>query len=181
LEIIPQNKAAFIDRDGTINRDVPYCSRPEDFELLPGVGEGIRILKESGYKIIVVTNQSGIARGYFTEEILVNIHDKMRNDLAIYKASIDAIYYCPHHPDDDCDCRKPKPKMILDAARDLNIDISNSYVIGDTKADIDMGIRAGCKKSLKVNRNELSDPLHGNFDTFLDATCWLIANEKNKI
>lgn len=173
----PQNKAVFIDRDDTINRDVPYCSHPEDFKLLPGVGEGIKFLKENGFKIIIITNQSGIARGYFTKETLDRIHDRMRSDLAGYGASVDAIYYCPHHPDEGCDCRKPKPKMIFEAARDFDINIAQSYVIGDSEADIEMGNKAGCKKSLKVKRSGLSDSSHENFASFLNAAHWLIANE----
>jgi len=148
------NKAVFIDRDGTIARDVPYCSRPEDFELLPGVAEGIRLLNEHGFKVVVVTNQSGIARGYFTEEMLAKIHDKMRTELAKHGACVDAIYYCPHHPDDECECRKPKPKMLLQAASDLDIDLKQSYIIGDKDMDIEMGRRAGCKTILIAEKNK---------------------------
>ena len=139
------NRAVFIDRDGTINRDVPYCSHPKDFELLPGVAEGIRLLNEHGFKVIVVTNQSGIARGYFTEEMLGKIHDKMSRELARHRAHIDAIYYCPHHPDENCDCRKPKPKLILQATSDLTTDLSKSYVVGDLNTDIEMGQQVGCR------------------------------------
>ncbi len=171
---VPKNKAVFIDRDGTINRDVPYCSRPEDFELLPGVGEGISLLKESGYKIIVVTNQSGIARGFFTEEMLEKIHNKMKKDLAQYNASVDAVYYCPHHPDDKCDCRKPNPKMIFDAAKDFNINISQSYVIGDSDKDAEAGKRAGCKKALIVNQNITAIAAEGKFFSFVEAANWLL-------
>jgi len=124
------HKAVFLDRDGTIAKDVPYCSRPEDFELLPGVAEGIKLLNERGFKVVIITNQSGIARGYFTEGMLASIHDKMQKELAKHGAHVDAIYYCPHHPDNNCECRKPKPKMVLQAAIDLDIDLSQSYVIG---------------------------------------------------
>ncbi len=142
------NRAVFIDRDGTIARDVPYCSRPEDFELLPNVAEGIKLLNKHGFKVVVVTNQSGIARGYFTEETLAKIHDKMCKELARYGAHIDAIYYCPHHPDNNCECRKPKPKMLLQAASDLDINLGQSYVIGDNSMDIEMGKNVGCKTIL---------------------------------
>ena len=127
------HKTVFLDRDGTIARDVPYCSRSEDFELLSGAAEGIKLLNEHGFKVVVVTNQSGIGRGYFTEKMLAEIHDKMITQLAEHGAHVDAIYYCPHHPDDKCECRKPKPKMVLQAARDLDIDLSQSYVIGDSE------------------------------------------------
>jgi D,D-heptose 1,7-bisphosphate phosphatase len=172
-----KNKAVFIDRDDTINRDVPYCSRPEDFELLPGVGQGIKLLKDNGYKIVVITNQSGIARGYFTRETLDKIHDKMHHDLAEFDASVDAIYYCPHHPDEGCDCRKPEPKMVLNATKDLDIDIAQSYVIGDSDKDIEMGKRAGCKKSFRINQNGFSDPTKGSFSSFIETVQWLLAHE----
>jgi histidinol-phosphate phosphatase family protein len=144
------HKAVFLDRDGTIARDVPYCSRPEDFELLPGATEGIKLLNEHGFKVVVVTNQSGIARGYFTERTLAEIHDKMITQLAEHGAHVDAIYYCPHHPDDNCDCRKPKPRMVFQAARDLDIDLSQSYVIGDSEMDVELARQAGCKTGIRV-------------------------------
>ncbi len=141
-------KAAFLDRDGTIARDVPYCSRPEDFELLPGVGEGIRLLNEQGFMVVLITNQSGVARGYFTEEMLCKIHQKMRGDLARYDAHIDAIYYCPHHPDDACDCRKPKPALIFRAAKEHHIDLDKSFFIGDMLLDVEAGHLTGSRTVL---------------------------------
>jgi histidinol-phosphate phosphatase family protein len=171
LEARSVNKAVFIDRDGTINRDVPYCSRPEDFELLPGVAEGIKLLNERGFNVVVVTNQSGIARGYFTEGMLASIHDKMRKELAKHGARVDAIYYCPHHPDDNCDCRKPKPKMILQAAIDLDIDLRQSYVIGDSEMDVELARQAGCKAGIRVGEPEgTSDYVAASFG---DAVHWL--------
>ena len=171
------SKAVFIDRDGTIARDVPYCSRPEDFELLPGAVEGIRLLNERGFQVVVITNQSGVARGYFTEQMLARIHDKMRGDLAEYNARIDAIYYCPHHPDDNCDCRKPQPKMVFQAASDLGIDPKQSYVIGDSDADVEMARKAGCKASIRVAQATGGD---GNrqVSSFKDAVEWIIEQER---
>ncbi len=125
--------------------DVHYCSRSEDFELFPNTSEAIRLLNQSGFKVIVVTNQSGIARGYFTEETLAKIHEKMKKELAKQGAYLDAIYYCPHHPDDNCDCRKPKPKLVLQAAREHDIDLEHSFVVGDLKTDIELGKAVGCK------------------------------------
>jgi len=141
-------KAVFVDRDGTISRDVPYCSRPEDFELLPTVAEGIRLLNEHGFKVVVVTNQSGIARGYFTEEMLTRIHQKMRHDLAEEEASVDAIYYCPHHPDAGCECRKPNTGLFHKAAAELQVDTANSYVIGDKLLDVAAAKKLNCKAVL---------------------------------
>jgi len=142
------NKAVFIDRDGTINTNVPYCRRPEDFELLPGAAEGIKLLNEHGFKVVMVTNQSGLGRNYFTGEMLAMIHEKMRRELAENGAYIDAIYYCPHHPDDGCECRKPSPKMVFQAAQDLNIELPQSWFIGDSHTDIMTGDNAGCKTVL---------------------------------
>lgn len=149
------NRAVFIDRDGTMARDVNYCSQPDDFELLPRTVDGVRLLNESGFKVIVVTNQSGIARGYFTEETLKEIHRKMEAELAKGRAHLDAIYYCPHHPDEDCQCRKPKTKMLLDAATDYGIDLSQSYVIGDLDMDVKMGQQVGCKTILVRSSSSL--------------------------
>lgn len=151
-------RAVFLDRDGTIARDVPYCSRPEDLELLPGVGEAIRLLNESGYMVVIITNQSGIARGYFTEEMLGKIHQKLKDDLAKFGAHIDAIYYCPHHPDDGCDCRKPKPGLALQAAKEHHIDLIQSFFIGDKLQDIEAGHLASGKTVL-ISPTETSEIL----------------------
>jgi histidinol-phosphate phosphatase family protein len=140
--------AVFLDRDGTMNKDVPYCSRPEDFHLFPGTAGAVRLLNEHGYKVIVITNQSGIARGYFAEEMLGLIHQKMLNQLAKENARIDAVYYCPHHPDDNCECRKPKPKMVLQAATEHDIDLKRSFVVGDKPLDVALGRNAGCRTVL---------------------------------
>jgi len=142
------NRAVFLDRDGTMAEDVHYCSRPEDFRLFPDTPKAIKLLNQHGFKVIIITNQSGIARGYFTEETLADIHRKMKDELAREGAHIDAIYYCPHHPDDNCDCRKPKPKLILQAAKEHQIDLKRSFVIGDLQMDVDLGRAVGCKTLL---------------------------------
>lgn len=142
------NRAVFVDRDGTMAKDVHYCRRPEDFELFPNTAKAIRSLNEHGFKVIVITNQSGIARGYFTEDTLAKIHDKMKRELAEEGAWVDAIYCCPHHPDDNCDCRKPKPKLVLQAAKEHDIDLKHSFVVGDLQMDIELGKVAGCKSIL---------------------------------
>ena len=151
-------RAAFIDRDGTIARDVPYCSRPEDLELLPGVSDGIRLLNENGFKVIIITNQSGVARGYFTKDMLERIHNKLEDVLAGSNAHVDAIYYCPHHPDDGCDCRKPNPALIFLAAKEHNIDLERSFFIGDSSQDIEAGYQAKCKTVL-ISPTRTSEPL----------------------
>ncbi len=142
------NRAVFIDRDGTIAKNINYCSRPEDFELLPHTAKAISLLNQHGFKVIVITNQSGVARGYFTEEMLAKIHEKMEDELAKEGAWVDAIYYCPHHPDDNCQCRKPEPKLALQAAKEHDIEFLSSFVVGDLQMDIDLGKAVGCRTIL---------------------------------
>ncbi len=138
-------KAVFVDRDDTLAKDVPYCSRPEDLKLFPGVGKSIKRLNDAGYLVIMVTNQSGVARGLFTLETLGRIHEKLRSDLAGDGGKLDAIYFCPHHPDEKCSCRKPQLGLIHQANNDFDIDVAGSFVIGDSEHDVEMGRRAGCK------------------------------------
>ena len=114
------------------------------FELFPDTTEAVRLLNENGFKVIVITNQSGVARGYFTEATLARIHEKMKEELNKGGAQIDSIYYCPHHPDDNCECRKPKPKLVLQAAKDFNVDLKHSFFIGDHQVDIELGKSVGC-------------------------------------
>ena len=154
-----KQKAIFLDRDGTINKYVGFLRKEEEFELLPGVAEAVKKINESGYLAIVVTNQPVIARGEVMFEGLETIHNKMETLLGKEGAYLDAIYFCPHHPHSgyegevkelkiDCDCRKPKPGMLLIAAEDLNIDLSQSYMVGDGENDIKAGKAAGCKTVL---------------------------------
>ena len=154
-----KQKAIFLDRDGTINKHIGFLKETKDFILLEDAAEAIRKINESGYLAIVITNQPVIARGETTYEELAQIHNKMETDLGKSGAYLDAIYFCPHHPDKgyageipelkfDCDCRKPKPGMLLKAANDYNIDLSESWMIGDNKNDILAGKNAGCKTVL---------------------------------
>ena len=126
-------------------KDVPYCSRPEDLKLFPGVGRSIKDLNDAGYLVILVTNQSGVGRGYFSLEMLDKIHEKLRADIAEEGGRLDAVYFCPHHPDDKCACRKPQLGLIQRATQDFDIDIAGSFVIGDSEHDVEMGKRAGCR------------------------------------
>jgi len=159
-----KQKAVFMDRDGTINQYVGFLRDVEQFKLLPGVSEAIRNINSSGYLAIVVTNQPVIARGEVTYGQLQEIHNKMETLLGGEGAYVDAIYYCPHHPHKgyegevpalkiECECRKPKPGMLLKAAEDFNIDLSQSWVVGDGENDIKAGIAAGCKTALIGNGN----------------------------
>lgn len=154
-----KQKAVFLDRDGTINKYVGFLRNINDFELIDGVAEAIKKINASGYLAIVVTNQPVIARGEVAFQELEEIHNKMETELGLQGAYLDAIYYCPHHPHKgyegeipelkiECDCRKPKPGMLLKAAGDYNIDLSQSYMIGDGENDIKAGLAAGCKTVL---------------------------------
>ncbi len=136
----------FIDRDNTIAKDVPYCPKPEEMKLLPGAGEAIRRLNDAGLLVIVITNQSGVSRGYFTDQTLKKINEKMEADLAKKGAKIDGLYYCPHLPDAGCKCRKPEVGMVMRALEDFPIDLSSSYVVGDSEHDIELGRRIGAKQ-----------------------------------
>ena len=159
-----RQKAIFLDRDGTINKMVGFVTRPEQFELLPDVAKAIKAINKSGYLAIVITNQPVIARGDCTFEQLQTIHNKMETELGKEGAFVDAIYVCPHHTDKgfsgerpeykcDCDCRKPKPGLLLQAAKDFNIDLSQSYMIGDSDRDVEAGENAGVKEAIKVREN----------------------------
>ena len=154
-----RQKAIFLDRDGTINKYVGFLRRPEEFQLLDGAAEAIRKINGSGYLCIVVTNQPVIARGEVTVPQLTEIHNKMETLLGLEGSYIDGLYYCPHHPHKgyegeipelkiDCECRKPKPGMLLKAAEDFNIDLGLSYMAGDSERDILAGKNAGCRTVL---------------------------------
>lgn len=145
----------FLDRDGTINEEVDYLSSPLDLHLIPGAADAIREANESGFKVFIITNQSGIARGILTEERLAEIHAALVSALARQHATIDKIYYCPHHPDFGeppfravCNCRKPGTGMIDAAVREFGIDISKSFVIGDRMLDVQTGNNAGAASIL---------------------------------
>jgi len=143
-------KAVFLDRDGTLNEDPGYLNDPEKVKLLPGVEESLSKLKEAGFLLIVISNQSGVGRGLIEPLILPKIHDRLNRLLAPSGAMIDHFESCLHRPEEDCDCRKPKPKLIRDAARELSVDISRSYMVGDKISDVDAGRNAGCKKTILV-------------------------------
>jgi len=142
------NRAAFLDRDGVINRKAPdggYVTRWEDFHVLPGVIEGIAELNLAGFAVIVVTNQRCVAKGLLTEEDLKKLHQRMKEHFKQASALIDAIYYCPHELEPPCRCRKPAPGMLLDAARSHGLDLAASWMIGDSDVDIVAGKNAGCR------------------------------------
>ena len=161
------NKAIFLDCDGTLIEDPGYINSPDQVKLLEGVTEALVELRAMGYKLIVVSNQSGVARGIVTEQVLGEIHNRLRQQLAEKGAHLDEIYYCPYHPEGvvrkyrkESDWRKPNPGMLLAAADELKIDLSQSWCIGDSNRDIEAGLRAGCKTIL-VNRLSLYKTTYG--------------------
>jgi mannose-1-phosphate guanylyltransferase/phosphomannomutase len=148
--------AVFLDRDGTLNEDVGLVSRVEQLQLIPGVAKALRSLKDAGALLLLITNQPVVARNLVTEEELIVIHDRLQELLRAEGAELDGIFYCPHHPEThhpeasdpiyrrECECRKPKPGLVLEAAKTFNVDMSSSYFIGDSTRDIAAALSAGC-------------------------------------
>jgi D-glycero-D-manno-heptose 1,7-bisphosphate phosphatase len=141
--------ALFMDRDGTVSEEVGYVNHPSRFRLFPYSAEAIKLLNDNGWLAIVVTNQAGVARGYFAEEVILQIHEQLQRDLETSGAKVDAIYYCAHHPSVgeppyrlDCDCRKPRTGLIERAAADFEIDLQRSWVVGDRYSDIELARNA---------------------------------------
>ena len=152
------NRAVFIDRDGTISEEVGYINHVSRFRLFPYSAAALKQLHDNGYLAIVITNQAGVARGYFSEEMVQAIHQQMTKDLESSGARVDAIYYCAHHPTVgeppyqlDCDCRKPKPGLLLRAAHDYDIDLAKSWMVGDRYSDIELAANAGVKSALVLS------------------------------
>lgn len=149
------NKAIFLDRDGTLNYDYGYIKDPEKVKLFPKVGASLRLLKEYSFKLIIVSNQSGVARGYMSISQTNLINKRLQEELNKFDISIDKVYICPHHLEGkikkytiNCSCRKPKPGMLLEAKNKYNLDLSQSFLIGDKISDIGAGFNAGCKTVL---------------------------------
>lgn len=147
-----RSAAVFLDRDGTLIRDVGYLCRLDQVEILPGGAEALKLLRNNGLKIVVVTNQSGVGRGFLSEQELHKIHEALIESFAARGAEIDAIYYCPHHPTEGfdgyrviCDCRKPNAGMLRRAAEQLQLDLGASYVVGDQATDMELAARVGAK------------------------------------
>jgi D-glycero-D-manno-heptose 1,7-bisphosphate phosphatase len=155
------HKAVFLDKDGTLIKNVAYNADPRRIKLCEGVPEALRLLGDKGFRFVIVSNQSGVAHGYFEEQALSAVSQAIRDMLAAHSVVLDGFYYCPHHPGGkisgyavDCECRKPKPGMLLKAAAEMRIDLSRSWMIGDILHDVEAGSRAGCKTILIDNGNE---------------------------
>lgn len=171
-------RAVFLDRDGTIARYTEYCCRPEDLHVLPGAGAAIRRLNEAGLVVVAVTNQSAIARGWLAPETLERIHDKLRRDLARDGARLDAIYVCPHHPDNGCGCRKPAAGLLTRAAEELGLSLAASYMVGDRWLDVLSGRSVG-SATILVRSGYRPEPSNGvvpdhDAATLQEAVGWIL-------
>ena len=189
--------AVFLDRDGTINEQMGYVNHITRFHLLPGVGQAIRSLNQAGLPVAVVTNQSGLARGYFPESLLNEVHEKMRRQLALEGARIDGLYICPHHPEAKeerfrlaCNCRKPKTGLLEQAATEMGLDLARSYVVGDRWSDLRCGAAVGATTVLVLTGYGRGDacyigptqPVQPHYvaEDLQDAVQWILARESKK-
>jgi D-glycero-D-manno-heptose 1,7-bisphosphate phosphatase len=159
------NKAVFLDRDGTVTEEVGYLTNVDMLRMIPGAGAAIRKLNQSGFKVVLVTNQSGVARGYFPESLVHEAHERLTGMLKSEGARLDGIYYCPHHPTAGksqyttvCDCRKPATGLLDRAAKELNIDLSGSYMVGDKWSDVELAHNAGANAVLVQTGFAHDDP-----------------------
>ena len=195
-----KNTAVFLDRDGTINEEVGYLDSIDKLKLFANAAEAIRLINESGMKTVVITNQSGVAKGYFTEEFVRTVHEHIRERLRERGAFIDAFYYCPHHQTEgigvylqSCTCRKPEAGMLIQASKELAIDLRHSYTVGDMLKDIQVARAVGAKgilvktgygidtieKDLTPDSSEICQPSYIAED-ILDAVKWIIKDRKKK-
>lgn len=173
-------KAVFIDKDGTIVEDVGFVHKIKDFRLLPNAIEGLELLKN--YKLFIITNQSGIGKGIYKVEDFIKFNNHLLKELKKHSIKIKKTYYCPHKPEDNCKCRKPKTKFLEDAKKEFKINLKKSFVIGDRKSDFEMGKNAGCKTIHVLTGNGVNDKDEIKPDYFandlLDAAKWIIKNDK---
>lgn len=174
--------AVFLDRDGTVSRYMEYCRRPEDLALLPGAGAAIRQLNEAKFAVFIVTNQSAIGRGWLTLEGLAAIHDKLCSDLAQEGARLEAIYACPHLPEDGCACRKPRTGLFEQAAREWGVALDASYVIGDRWLDVQSGLAAKATTILVQGGHPPEPPrgvvAHHTAQALPEAVRWILQRER---
>ena len=163
-------RAVFMDRDGTISEEVGYVNHVSRYRVFPFAAEAVRTLNEAGWLAVLVTNQAGVARGYFREELIGEVHKVLASELECGGARLDAVYYCPHHPTVgeppyrfDCDCRKPRPGLLLRAARELDLDLSRCWMIGDRFGDTELARNAGARSALVLTgygRGEMEHQSH---------------------
>jgi D-glycero-D-manno-heptose 1,7-bisphosphate phosphatase len=188
-------RAVFLDRDGTVIKEANYLRSVRQLRLIPGAAQAIHRLNAAGFAVVITTNQSGVARGLLTEPALAAIHEALRKRLTRRGARLDAIYYCPHHPEARvaayrrrCRCRKPAPGMLLRAARDLDLDLRASFVVGDSARDLEAGRRAGCRTVLvRTGYGAKGAPLPAGepapdyvADNLSEAVTWLLTQARNR-
>lgn len=161
------NKALFLDRDNTIIFDAPYMADPDQVKIMPGVVEALKKFRQAGFLLIIVTNQSGIGRGMFSEQAMLKVHERMVEMFLTEGVDFEDILYCPHAPEDDCECRKPLPGMLIEAANRHRVEMSESVMVGDKAADVEAGIAAGCGKSVWLS--------HGRKHIEIENTEFIIA------
>lgn len=177
--------AIFLDRDGTINEDPGYLNDPAQMKLLPSVGQALALLKTAGYRLVVVSNQSGVGRGLIKEQAIPKIHERLGELLEPWLVSIDCYSLCFHLPEAQCECRKPKPALLINAAKKLNLDFSRSYMVGDKESDLQAGRNAGCKGVVLVRtgagQEVASRITTGQADfigeSLLDVAQWILDQE----
>lgn len=176
------NRAVILDRDGVLNWDPGYVYKIEDFKLLPGVIQALTLLKD--FKFIIVTNQSGIGRGYYTEEDFHKFNNHLVNELKKHNITIEKTYFCPHSPEQSCDCRKPNPKFIKKAEKEFDLDLKESFMIGDHPHDIGFGKKAGCKGIYLLtghgekHKDEIKTKPDFITNNILKAAQWIIEQKK---
>ncbi len=185
-----KNTAVFLDRDGTINEEVGYLSDLEKLNIYPNSFEAIRLINENGMKAVVITNQAGVARGYFSEDFVNAVHSRINETLQKKGARIDRFYFCPHHPTEgkghylkSCDCRKPKTGMVIKASEELDIDLSRSYMVGDTEKDIELANKSsvtGILVRTGYGKKEMPSNIKPDYiaEDILDAVNWIIRDRK---
>ena len=188
----PLRKAAFLDRDGVINKDKGYVHHWDDFEFVPGAIEGMRRLQQAGYALVIVTNQSGVARGYYSEDQYHVLTRNLLSELTGKGVHVDGVYHCPHHPNGivphlaiDCECRKPAPGMLLQAARELNLSLHDSLLIGDKPSNIEAASAAGLGRAYLINSDKPESSsgyknADGHFASLLDCASYLYPAQVNR-
>jgi len=189
-----RRRAIFMDRDGTVCEEVGYVNHVDRIRLLPRSAEAIHLANQAGFQTVIVTNQAGVARGYFDEDLVHEVHDAVRRQLADAGARIDGIYYCPHHPEvgappyrRECDCRKPGPGMLLRAREEMGIDLASSYMVGDTVKDLGAGRAVGATTVLVLTGYGRGEREHQSHrwtvhpdhvcEDLLEAVQWILARE----
>ena len=173
------SKAVLMDRDGVVTEDLGYVYKIEDFNLEKNAVEGLKLLKN--FKLIFITNQSGIGRGYFKFEDFLDYNDRVVGELKKHNIKIEKTYVCHHAPDDNCECRKPKTKLINDAVKEFDIDLAKSFMVGDKKIDVEMGHNAGCRSILVLTGSGMKEKENSKADyvarDLVDAAQWILEND----